>query len=111
MKFSAILFLMILLAAFSVLAQSTIVPNRHNVPDFAINPTVTSVTSGDWFSGSTWSNGTVPTTDDIVLIDDAYTVTYAGSSTDSIKTIGVKGVLTFHNAIRLATFSCPRACQ
>lgn len=53
------------------------------------------VANGNWFSGSTWSTGTVPLAGENVYIPEGYTVTYNGSSNEAINWIRVNGVLNF----------------
>lgn len=70
---------------------------------FALVPedeaTVYAVSNGNWFSGSTWNTGTVPTAGAKVLIDSGYIVTYNGTSETEIFWLRVNGTLNFSTDI------------
>lgn len=72
---------------------------RHGIPDFAENPTVTSIQSGSWFDPTTWSSNAVPADSAIVRVDTGHTVTYGGVSAARISALGVEGTLTFSTSI------------
>ncbi len=83
-------------------------PNAENIvlihdtiPNFAQNPTHTSVASGNWFNPGIWSTGTVPGAGAIVQITDGTTVTYNGISNAAIEAVGVNpgGKLEFDTTI------------
>ncbi len=65
------------------------------IPRFVAEPTVISVQSGGWANPNTWSTGSVPAEDDLVLIAAGTTVTYASVSDHSIDAIEVGGRLVF----------------
>ncbi len=48
----------------------------HDVPDFAHNPTIRAVKSGNWSTATTWSAGRPPAAKDVVRIPAGLTVTY-----------------------------------
>src|SRR5690606_17624919 len=48
----------------------------HGIPAFCAQPDVTTVASGAWSSGATWSTGRMPAAGDAVRIAAGHTVTY-----------------------------------
>ena len=70
----------------------------HGVPDFCATPTVTSVASGAWSDGSTWSTGRVPGADDKVRVASGTIVTYDSMGAAPLSCINVAGRLTFRTA-------------
>jgi hypothetical protein len=56
-----------------------------------------SITSGDWHTTSTWGCGTIPTTDSMVQINSAHTVTLSTANTADIKKIYIFGMLRYLN--------------
>jgi hypothetical protein len=88
-------------AAFCILGGSysaqaaPIVTPHDTIPDFCESPTKTSVGSGNWSSGSTWSGGSVPGAGDRVVIGAGHTVTFDASSTPSLYCLGIRGTLNF----------------
>ena len=90
-KLKQLLLLASCLVAFNISAAS---------PDFATNPTISSVvSSGNWFAASTWDQNRVPTTDDVVKIESGHVVTYGGTSSADIAAIGIEGELKFSTAM------------
>jgi hypothetical protein len=77
------------------LTAAPIVTPHDNIPDFCESPTKTSVGSGNWSSGSTWSGGSVPSAGDRVVIGAGHTVTFDASSTPSLYCLGIRGTLNF----------------
>ena len=56
---------------------------------------VTSVASGDWHAGATWSSGAAPAAADTVVIADGHTVTMAEAFTAyTVSNLAVIGTLT-----------------
>jgi hypothetical protein len=76
-----------------------IITPHDTVPDFCESPTKTSVGSGNWSSGSTWSGGSAPGDGDIVVINPGHTVTFDASGTPTLNCIGIKGTLNFRTDI------------
>lgn len=76
---------------------ATIKTDYRTIPNFGANPTVTSIGSGLWSSGSTWSTGQVPGAGSVVSIAPGTTVTYDANSTVILDTIAIQdgGVLQF----------------
>ncbi|MGH9204184.1 MAG: G8 domain-containing protein, partial [Vicinamibacterales bacterium] len=73
----------------------------HNIPDFsadASRPTVRSVQSGNWSTGSTWSTGQVPTLNHVVHVDPGHTVTVDNTAAVAY-TIAVHGTLRFNPSV------------
>ncbi|MFV0318425.1 MAG: G8 domain-containing protein [Microthrixaceae bacterium] len=66
-----------------------------SIPDFAANPTIVSVASGDWSSPSTWSPARVPGSGDVVRIDAAHTVDLDVADTAVLAALGIDGTLRF----------------
>src|SRR5688572_22771831 len=58
-----------------------------------IKAQVTSVSSGNWNSGSTWSTGSVPTSSSQVIINNGHTVTVNAAATAGTLTINAGGTL------------------
>lgn len=93
--------LAVLLSLF--IAQSAysqqIVTHFDTIPDFGLNPTITSIGNGSWSSPTTWSANRVPTTGDIVQIANA--VTYDSASSDHLATVEVTagGTLNFRTDV------------
>jgi hypothetical protein len=80
----------------SLSAQAAPIVTPHDtIPDFCESPTKTSVGSGNWSSGSTWSGGSVPGAGDRVVIGAGHTVTFDASSTPSLYCLGIRGTLNF----------------
>ncbi|MDA1012843.1 MAG: hypothetical protein O3A00_00145 [Planctomycetota bacterium] len=69
--------------------------HHDRIPNFALHPTVTAVSDGNWSDVGTWSGGVAPTTGDIVLIPVGTTVTYEAQSSAAVEVVGVKGQLRF----------------
>ena len=69
----------------------------NTIPNYGYNPTVVSVASGSWSSGSTWSTGQVPGAGAIVSIASGTTVTYDANSTAVLSAITIQpgGTLQF----------------
>ncbi len=78
-------------------APNIIHTDYDNIPNFGSNPTVVSVASGSWSSGSTWSTGQVPGAGAIVSIASGTAVTYDANSTVVLNTIVIQsgGTLQF----------------
>jgi PKD repeat protein len=73
----------------------------HNIPDFSADgsrPTVRSVQSGNWSSGSTWSTGQVPTANHVVHVDPGHVVTIDNTAAVAY-TIAVHGTLRFNPSV------------
>jgi hypothetical protein len=70
----------------------------HGVPYFCASPTVTSVASGPWSSGSTWSTGRPPRAGDVAVVRAGTTVTYDAFSDDAVRSLCVEGRLAFVTA-------------
>ena len=69
----------------------------HNIPDFSVDATrttVRSVATGNWSSGATWTGGTVPTANQVVHVDPGHVVTVDNTSAVGY-TIAVHGTLRF----------------
>ncbi|MEZ4104066.1 MAG: G8 domain-containing protein [Candidatus Paceibacterota bacterium] len=73
--------------------------HRDVIPNFAANPTVTSKQSGNWFNPDTWTQGRIPSSEDVVLIRTGHVIKYNGTSNSEIAVIGVKGTLVFDTTI------------
>ncbi len=95
-----------LTAVGALLLQSTlwagpIILPKDTIPNFGENPTIFSVTNGDWSNPSTWSPQRVPTTGDIVAISPATEVTYNMANSPRLNTVAVQngGKLIFRTDI------------
>ncbi|MCP5244856.1 MAG: G8 domain-containing protein [Burkholderiales bacterium] len=80
---------------FTNTAISQIQTPTDNIPDFAANPTITSVSSGAWYTPSTWDQNRVPQSNDVVLVDTNHVVTLNGISNTNIAAVGIKGTLVY----------------
>ncbi len=58
---------------------------------------ISTVASGDWNTGSTWSTGTVPVSSAIVAIQPGHTVTVAGNVNATNVTVALGGALTLNS--------------
>ena len=67
----------------------------HNIPDFCVGPTVSSVTSGAWSNPATWSPARVPTAGDRVHVPAGVSVTYDALSSAALDCLSVSGQLRF----------------
>jgi hypothetical protein len=71
----------------------------HGIPDFCASPTITSTSSGNWSSASTWSPARVPGANDRVRVASGNVVTYDTVSSSDLNCINVDGQLTFRTDI------------
>ena len=89
--------------ATSVEAQT---PLPENIPDFSQDlsrPNVQTVQSGRWSDASTWSDGQIPTSNHVVRILQAHTVTIDDQSAAAY-TISVDGKLAFNPNVTTALY-------
>ncbi|WP_169978984.1 PKD domain-containing protein [Tautonia rosea] len=63
--------------------------HHDTIPDFGANATIVSASSGSWSDPNTWSTGRLPTTDDVVAIQQGHTVSYDLVSDDSLKAVSI----------------------
>ncbi len=66
-----------------------IILQQDAIPNFVLNPTNTSVQSGNWSDPQTWSGGQVPGEGSIVQVVSGTTVVYDAVSDANIKALGV----------------------
>lgn len=96
--------------ASGLLAAALLVPDGHashviiethheKITDLAAHPTITSAGSGLWSAPSTWAQGRIPGTGDIVAVGSSHRVVYDRWSDDVLNAIGVDGVLEFSPSI------------
>ena len=73
----------------------------NTIPNYGYDPTVVSVASGSWSSGSTWSTGKVPGAGAVVSIASGTTVTYDADSTAVLSAITIQpsGTLQFATTV------------
>lgn len=88
-------FLLLFVTATWALEPDSFVTHKDTIPNYAKNPTVVSIQSGNWFDPATWSTNVVPGTGDVVKIQIEHDINYNGSSAASIAAIGVEGALSF----------------
>lgn len=74
---------------------STYVTHHEIIPNFAVNPTVTSAQSGDWTDTDTWQEDRVPGADDVVLIQEGHGVLYDSTSQAELAAMNIAGSLIF----------------
>jgi PKD repeat protein len=74
----------------AALAPQTIVTPYDKIPNFGFQPTIVSVSSGNWSNPATWSLGRLPTTGDIVDIMPGDTVTYDINSNAALNTLAIQ---------------------
>jgi hypothetical protein len=67
----------------------------HGIPRLCAAPSSASTRDGDWSNPSTWSNGRVPSSGDLVLITRGTAVTYDAVSDSPVSCIDVEGALRF----------------
>jgi hypothetical protein len=75
------------------------VPSPHHeepIPDFAAQPTMTAVTSGNWSNPAVWSAGRVPTVSDVLVVEEGVEVVVDGLN-------AVTDRLVVHGTLRFAT--------
>lgn len=74
----------------------TIDTGHDQIPDFAHEPTITSIMDGDWFSTDTWSGARIPERGDIVKIEAGHRISiHAPYEVVDISVLGISGTLTF----------------
>lgn len=80
---------------------------HDRIPIFYANPTIYSIKSGNWSNPSTWSQGRIPRTDDIVLIKAGHLVSYDQVNDSVLAVLGIEGKLSFrpdiNTELRVAT--------
>jgi PKD repeat protein len=71
------------------------------IPNFAANPTIVSVATGDWSNPNTWSQGRTPAAGDVVLIGAGTVVRYDAVSDAALSAlvVGAGGKLTFRTDV------------
>lgn len=69
------------------------------IPDFAANPTLVSVRSGNWSDPAAWAPARVPGAGDVVSVLAGHTITYDASGAAAVKTVAVQGALSFRTDI------------
>ena len=75
--------------------ETSIITQHDDVPRFVANPTDFAVANGTWSSPATWADGTVPTSDDRVRINDGILVQFdATTEIDSIEILGQLDFIT-----------------
>ena len=83
------------------MSNSSIKTPFDTIPNFAANPTVSSIKSGSSSDPNTWSTGRVPSDGDIVSIAGGTVVSYDVVSTAHLDAIGIQagGELDFRNDV------------
>ena len=69
--------------------ESAIITANDTVPRFVSQPTDIAIRSGDWSNPNTWADGTVPTREDFVRVDEGILVQFdTVAEIDSLEIIG-----------------------
>lgn len=76
---------------------------HDKIPNFAQQPTISAVRSGNWSDPRIWSAKRVPQYGDVVQITGGTTVEYTGRNTASIKAIGVNPGATLRFSSKVST--------
>ena len=76
-----------------LVTDSQIITHHDTVPRFVADPTDIAISSGEWSSPQTWADGSVPTEQDLVRINDGVSVEF--DSITAIDSIEILGDLVF----------------
>ena len=84
--------------------ETAIITANDTVPRFVSQPTDIAIRSGNWSDPSTWADGTVPTREDLVRVDEGVLVQFdAVSEIDSLEIIGQLEFVTDQDTSLLVT--------
>ena len=73
--------------------ETHIITQNDTVPRFVANPTDVAIRNGNWSDPNTWADGTVPTREDLVRVDEGILVQF--DTTTEIDSLEIIGQLEF----------------